>query len=201
MKTYRSAIWLNFGVLLLVIALVIGAKLFGSSASTLFRPPSSPRSPDERLLTHTFQILCTVPVICCAFSWGILRILRPGKKMNRFILASALLMGGFLINEIFRVHIIFLQAGVPKLVTCAVYAAIFGYYGFAFRRIISSTPYLPLALGMGLLFAGIVADSFSSSGSEFSILLEGVPKLLSEVNVALYFWWVCHREILRSRLN
>jgi hypothetical protein len=87
-----------------------------------------------------------VPAIVCAFSFGLLKTIQPRRKENLFILCSALLTGGFLINEIFRIHIILLAAGVPKLMTILVYAIIAGGYGLAFISKIKSTPYIrPLA--------------------------------------------------------
>jgi hypothetical protein len=198
MPAYRSAVWFNLVSLFLVTALVIAVALFGSSVGTLFLPPVSPRSLDERLLTHTFQILCAVPAIACAFSWGVLQTLQPNGKKNRFILGSACVTGGFLLNEIFRFHILLLQAGIPKLLTCLVYAALFSYYGFVFRRTIRSTPYLLLIFGLSLLFIGIVVDSLHIHGDGFPRLLEGIPKLFSEINIVLYFWLVCHQELVRS---
>lgn len=198
MKTYGSIFRLNILVLGLVAVLIVYAKLFGSSVSALFSPPVAPRYPDERLLTYTFQILCSVPVMVCAFSWGLLKTIHPYGKRNQFILASALLTGGFLINEIFRVHVILGQMGVPKYIACIAYAILLSCYGFVFKRAIASTPYIPLVMGIGLLFFGIIIDALHLTSNGFSSLLEGIPKLLSEINIAFYFWYVCTKEVLRS---
>jgi hypothetical protein len=198
MTTYRSVFWLNTVSLLLVIALIVSAKFSGLSVALLFLPPFTPNHPNVGLLTHTFQLLCSVPAIICAFSFGLLKTFQPRRKENLFILCSALLTGAFLINEIFRVHIILLGAGVPKLVTIFVYAIVGGLYGLAFRRTIQSTPYILLLTGMGLLFFAITVDSLHLNGKVLPSLLEGVPKLFSELNIALYFWYVCYQEVLRS---
>ena len=55
-----------------------------------------------------------------------------------------------------------------------------------------------LLSAMGLLFFAIAIDSLKLSGDGLPILLEGVPKLFSELNVALYFCYVCYGEVLRS---
>jgi hypothetical protein len=199
MTNYRSVFWLNSLSLVLVAALIVYSKVFGPSVSTLFLPPPSPQSPNVGLLTHTFQILCSVPPIVCAFSFGLLKTIQPQNKQNVFILCSALITGGFLINEIYRVHILVgLIAGVPKLAVIMVYAIAAGGYGFAFRRTIQSTPYILLLTGMVLLLTGISVDSLHLGFDGIPSLLEGIPKLFSEINIALYFWYVCYREVVRS---
>jgi len=198
MTTYRSVFWLNSVSFLLVVALIVYTKLFGPSVGSLFLPPFAPQYPSVGFLTHTFQLLCAVPAIVCAFSFALLKTIQPRRKENLFILCSALLTGGFLINEIFRIHIILLAAGVPKLMTILVYAIIAGGYGLAFSSQIKSTPYILLLTGMGLLFFAIAVDSLHLGFDAIASLLEGVPKLFSEINIALYFWYVCYREVVRS---
>ena len=125
MTSYRSAFWVNGLCLLLLIPLILYAKFSASiSVDWLFMPPVSPEHPSYRLLTYTFQILCTVPAMVCAFTWGLLRVIQPGNKQNSFILCSALITIGFLLNEIFRIHIVLLEFGIPKLVTIIVYAIV-----------------------------------------------------------------------------
>ena len=202
MKIYRSVVWVNILSFLFVVALVIYANFFGSSVGGLFLPPFTFSEPDIGFLTRTFQLLCSVPVIVCAFTFGLLKTIEPRGKNNVFILCSALLTGGFLINEIFRIHIYLISfAGIPKLVTSLVYGLVAAVYGFAFRRTIKSTPYFLLLTGMGLLFIGIVVDSLKLHGHGIPGLLEGLPKLFSEINIALYFWYVCYGEILRSQTH
>jgi hypothetical protein len=199
MTNYRSVFWLNTLSLLLVAALIVYSKLFGPSVSSLFLPPPFASSPNVALLTHTFQVLCTVPPIVCAFSFGLLKTIQPQSKQSLFILCSALITGGFLINEIFRVHILLgLIAGVPKLGVILVYAIAAVAYGLGFWRKIQSTPYIVLLTGMGLLFFGITVDSLHLGSNGVPSLLEGIPKLFSEINIALYFWYVCYGEIVRS---
>ncbi len=198
MKTYRSGVWLNSLSLLVVFALILYAQFFGSSVGELFRhPPFSP-SLDVGFLTHTFQILCSVPPVVCAFSFGLIRTIQPRRQENRFILCSALLTGGFLFNEIYRLHIVLAIAGVPKLVTVSVYAIILLGYALAFKRRIQSTPYLILLTGLGLLVLGITVDSLQLGSGGIPSLLEGLPKLFSEINIAFYFWYICYEEVMRS---
>lgn len=195
MNTYRSVVWLNSLSLLLVLALIVYAKFFGSSVGELFRHPPFAASLDVGFLTHTFQILCSVPPVVCVFSFGLLTTIRPNRQDNRFILYSALLTGGFLFNEIYRLHIVLAIAGIPKLLTISVYAVILVGYAIAFERRIRTTPYTILLIGLGLLFLGITVDSLHLSRGGISDLLEGLPKLFSEINIAFYFWYVCYQEV------
>lgn len=198
MKTYRSVLWLNSFSLFLVFGLIVYAQFFGSSVEELFRHPPFASSLDVGFLTNTFQILCCVPPVVCAFSFGLTTTLRPRSQENLFILCSALLTGGFLFNEIYRLHVVLAIAGVPKLVTIAVYAIILLAYALVFKQRIQSTPYFILLIGLGLLFVGITIDSLHLESDGISSLLEGLPKLFSEINIAFYFWYVCYREIMRS---
>lgn len=198
MTTYRSAFWLNTSSFLLVVALIVYTKFFRPSVSSLFLPPAASPYLDVGFLTHTFQILCSVPAIVCAFSFGLLKVIQPRRQENRFILYSALLTLGFLINEIYRIHVILSFSGIAKPVTILTYAIIVTTYGLTFRGQIQATPYSLLLTGMGLLFFAIAVDSLHLGDRAVPTLLEGIPKLFSEINITLYFWFVCYQEILRA---
>lgn len=196
MSIYKTIIWFNSLGLLLIIILILATKVFDISAGGLFLPPPAPEYPSAGLLTHTFQLLCCVPPLVCAFSFALLNKIKPESKNNKFILGSALLTAGFLINEIYRIHVIGTQLGISKLVTIFIYATIGIAYGLTFRRQLKSTPYFILIAGLGLLFMAITVDTLKLSGNSIPSLLEGIPKLLSGLNVALYFWVVCYHEVL-----
>lgn len=198
MRNYRPVLWLNSLSLLGVIALIIYSKWFGPSVSSLFLQPPSHRHFNVALLTHTFQLLCTVPPIVCGFSFALLKTIQPHRQENTFILCSALLTGGFLLNEIYRIHILLAIAGIPKLVTILVYGVFLLWYVFTFKRRIKATPYILLLIGVGLLFLGITVDTLRLGGDTIPILLEGIPKLFSEINIVIFFWYVCYQQIIRS---
>lgn len=195
MQTYRPVFWLNSLSLLGVIALIIYSKLFGPSVSSLFLQPPYHKNFNVALLTHTFQILCAVPPIVCSFSFALLKTIKPQRKKNIFILCSALLTAGFLTNEIYRIHIILAIAGIPKLVTITAYGILLFWYVLSFKKYIQATPYILLLTGISLLFLGITVDSLHLGDETIAILLEGIPKLFSEINIVLYFWYVCYQEV------
>lgn len=198
MKKYKFVFWVNGLFLALITLLLIYAKSSASaSVNTLFMPPLAPQHPSERLLTYTFQILCTVPAIVCAFTWGLLNTVQPNNKYKNFIFCSALIMGGFLINEVFRIHVILLNSGIPKLLTIFFFTLIAFLYIGLFRKEIKATIYPLLLVGIGLLIVAVIIDSLGLKNDIFAGLLEGLPKIFSAVNLAIYFWYVCYRELIK----
>ena len=105
MTIYRSLFRLNCLSVLLVGFLVLLTLMSGLQVSDLFFNPFFSPNPTLALLTRTFQLLCSVPVIVCTFSYGLAKTIQLRFQENRFILFSALLTGGFLLNEIYRIHI------------------------------------------------------------------------------------------------
>ena len=198
MTIFRLVVRLNCLSFFLVALLIIFTQLSGLKASDLFFHPYFSPNPNVALLTRTFQILCSVPVIVCTFTYGLAKTIQPRTSENRFLLFSALLTGGFLLNEIYRIHIYMVAVGIPKLGVSLLYAVVFSSYGWFFRRELQCTPYQILLAGLGLLFFAIGVDSQHLKNKIFSSLLEGVPKLFSEINIAFYYWYVCNCFLLKA---
>jgi len=194
----RSVVRLNCLSLLLVGLLIVFTHFSGLKVSDLFFHPYFSPNPNVALLTRTFQILCSVPVIVCAFTYGLAKSLQPRPLENRFILFSAFLTGGFLLNEIYRIHIYMIALGIPKLGVSFLYAVVLSSYGWFFQRELKLTPYQILLAGLGLLFFAIAVDSLHLKNKIISSLLEGIPKLLSEINIACYYWYVCQCFLQKS---
>jgi len=191
MTISRFVVRLNCLSFFLVALLIFFTQLSGLKVSDLFFHPYFSANPHVALLTRTFQILCSVPVIVCTFTYKLAQSIQPRTSENRFILFSALLTGGFLLNEIYRIHIYMVLLGISKLGVSLLYAVVFCSYGWFFRRELQCTPYQILLAGLGLLFFAIGVDSLHLKNQIFSSLLEGVPKLFSEINIAFYYWYVC----------
>jgi len=191
MTISRFVVRLNCLSFFLVALLIIFTQLSGLKVSDLFFHPYFSPYLHVALLTRTFQILCSVPVIVCTFTYGLAKSIQPRTSENRFILFSALLTGGFLLNEIYRIHIYMVAVGIPKLGVSLLYAVVVSSYGWFFRRELQLTPYQILLAGLGLLFFAIGVDFLHLKNKIFSSLLEGVPKLFSEINIAFYYWYVC----------
>ncbi|MEG4581097.1 hypothetical protein QUA71_16005 [Microcoleus sp. MON1_C5] len=198
MTISRFVVRLNGLSLFLVVLLILLTQLAGLKVSDLFFHPYFSPNPNVALLTRIFQILCSVPVIVCTFTYGLAQSIQPRNYENRFILFSALLTGGFLLNHSYRIHIYMIALGIPKLGVSLLYAVVLCSYGWFFRRELQLTPYPILLAGLGLLFFAIGVDSLHLKNKIFSSLLEGVPKLFSEINIAFYYWYVCKCFLLKA---
>lgn len=186
---------INFVVLLLVLALIAGVDQAKLHPSLLFYPPATPPTPIAGLLTHSFQLLCCFPPIICLFSYALLSAKTNPSNSRQFLLFSGIITGLFALNEIFRIHIILLYFDIPKFLTISVYALGILLYGLAFWRRIGQTYYQIFITALALLTFAIAIDFLQLKNRGFASLSEGIPKLLSAVNLASYFWDVCFQEI------
>jgi len=167
---------INLVVLLLILALTAWVDRAELNSSLLFYPPATPPTPIAGLLTHSFQLLCCFPPIVCLFSYALLSRKASFNNSRHFLLVSGIITGLFAINEIFRIHIILL------------------YFNIFWRRI-RQTYYQILIIALALLTFAIAIDFLQLKNQGFASLSEGIPKLLSAVNLAGYFWDVCFQEI------
>ncbi|WP_228056337.1 hypothetical protein [Microcoleus sp. LEGE 07076] len=94
-----------------------------------------------------------------------------------------------------------IRLGIPKLGVCLLYAVVLFSYGWVFQRELKDTPYKILLAGVALLFWAIAIDSLHLKNKILASLLEGVPKLFSEINIAFYYWYVCQCFIKRYLPN
>lgn len=198
MANYRIVFLLNTLAVLLVAVVSFALNGFGSSVKGLFFPPCLATYPGAGFFFLMFQMLFYCSVMVCVFSFGLLRTTQPNRPENQFILGSAIVTGFFLFNEVFRTHVHLGRAGFPKVTIVIIYAVAAAVYGLTFRRQIKSTPYFLLVSGVCLLFLAFFVEALRLKDEAISSLLEGIPKLLSGVNIALYFWFVCKGLILRS---
>jgi hypothetical protein len=179
----------------LILALIAGVDRAKLNSSLLFYPPATPPTPIAGLLTHSFQLLCCFPPIVCLFSYALLSRKASFNNSRQFLLFSGIITGIFAINEIFRIHIILLYFNIPKFLTISVYALAILIYGLVFWRRIRQTSYQILIIALALLTLAIAIDFLQINNRGFASLSEGIPKLLSAVNLASYFWDVCFQEI------
>jgi hypothetical protein len=193
---------ISLAVNLFALYLILGAIALADRSRLpprwLFFPPATPPAPLAGLLTHTFQLLGCVPSIVCLFTVCVLYSQKKQGKNGLFLLASALVTGIFAINEVYRGHIILLYYGIPKDRTIGVFAIGVILYGLIFWRQIRKTSYAILFGALALLALAIGMDFTRLDNPEFAALAEGIPKLLSGLNFALYFWDLCSREISRA---
>ncbi len=195
-SVYPSLLWLNGFMLLLVGAVAVWAMAAGLPAATIFLHPESYSHISIGSLTHLFQILCALPPVVCLFTHQALKGF--DSSSHRFLLGSALLTAGFLLNEIYRIHIHLGAIGIDKPIVIAAYGVVAMLYLVSFRKQIQATPYPILLIGLGILLVGIVIDSLHLPDQNLTNFLEGIPKLLSQTTVSFYFWTVCQQILQRT---
>ena len=184
--------------ILLLIWVILYAQKFAPPVDGLFIPPATPRYPTAGILTHTFEVLCSIPPVICGFTLVIIRRIHPNNSNNFFLLGSTILTTGLFFNEIYRIHIILQYFEIPKLTTIRVYGVVLILYLLLFWKILRNTNYGILLTASLLIITAVLIDSFSSYFPMNSFLIEGVPKLLGMMNFTLYFCLVCYQTILNS---
>ncbi|GFE70337.1 hypothetical protein [Chroococcus sp. FPU101] len=194
----RSFVQINILFLFFIAGVILLANSQHIPPVILFWPPPTPYPRSQWLFTHTFQILCCVSPLVCAFTFFLLNKIVPNHPKNSFFFASTLIMGFFWLNEIYRFHIILLSFGLAKILSIMVFSMVFCAYLLMFWRQLQQTRYWIFALGMILLFVAILIDSLHLKNYQLASVLEGIPKLLSGVNLALYFWDTCQKELLQT---
>ncbi|EAZ92475.1 hypothetical protein CY0110_02079 [Crocosphaera chwakensis CCY0110] len=184
--------------LFLLILIIFYAQKFEPSVEGLFIPPPTPPYPTAAFLTHTFEILCSISPVICGFTFVILRRINPNNSNNFFLLGSTILTAGFLLNEIYRIHIILQYFDIPKLTTIKTYGFILLLYLLLFWKNLKLTPYGIIITSFLLIIIAVLIDTFYEQFSIKSLLIEGIPKLLGMINFTLYFCLVCYQEIIKE---
>ncbi|MGK7958260.1 MAG: hypothetical protein AB4063_23835 [Crocosphaera sp.] len=188
----------NLVSLFLLILIIISAQKIELSIDGLFMPPATPPYPTAGFLTHTFEILCSIPPVVCGFTFVILRRINPNNRQNFFLLASTILTAGFFFNEIYRIHIILQYFAIPKPMTIKVYGVILLLYLLLFWKQIKSTHCGIIGTAFFLMTLAVLIDSFYNYFPIQSLLIEGIPKLLGIINFTLYFCLVCYQTVLNT---
>jgi hypothetical protein len=190
----------NTLVILILSGLSIYAKLNnqGDGLERLFSDPFNFWFPYEGILTGFSEVLWCVAVTTCAFTFGVLRQKKSRSQAEIFLFFSALLLGVFFLDDRFRMTLILSRLGISKKLIYLCYASGVFLYVFKFWRFIITTPYLPLIAAFILFAVSRFEDIFSMPSLGIHAMLEDGTKLLALINLALYFWYICHQEILRN---
>ncbi|MEG4168991.1 MULTISPECIES: hypothetical protein [unclassified Microcoleus] len=189
----------NILTVLILGGLSVYAKLNnqGDGVERLFSDPFNFWFPYEGILTGVSEVLWCIPVAICAFTFGVVRQKEPRSRSGTFLFFSALLLGVFFLDDRFRMTLIMSRLGISKKLIYLCYGSAVFLYGVKFWRYIKTTPYLPLVAAFLLLAISRFADPLESQSLGVHAMLEDGTKLLALLNLALYFWHVCHQEIGR----
>ena len=189
----------NILTVLMLGGLSVYAKLNnqGDGLERLFSDPFDLWFPYEGILTGVSEVLWCVAVTICAFTFGVVRQQKSRSRSQIFLFFSALLLGVFFLDDRFRMTLILSSLGVSKKLIYLCYASGVFIYSVKFWRFIRTTAYLPLIAAVLLLAISRLEDLFSVRSQGLHAMLEDGTKLLGLLNLALYFWHVCDREIWR----
>lgn len=169
----------------------------GDGVERLFSDPFNFWFPYEGILTGVSEVLGCSCVAICAFSFGLLRQKDPRSRSTIFLFFSALLLGVLYVDDRFRMTLILTRLGISKKIIYLCYASGVLLYISNFWRYIKTTPYLPLVLALLLFAISRFEDIINSPSTGLHAMLEDGTKLLALLNLALYFWYVCHQEVGR----
>lgn len=169
----------------------------GDGVERLFSDPFNFWFPYEGILTGVSEVLWCIPVAICAFTFGVLRQKEPQSRSAIFLFFSALLLGVFFLDDRFRMTLILSRLGISKKLIYLCYGSAIFLYGLKFRRYIKTTPYLPLVVAFVLFAISRFEDILALPSLGAHAMLEDGTKLLALLNLAMYFWHICHQELRR----
>ncbi|MEG4058967.1 MULTISPECIES: hypothetical protein [unclassified Microcoleus] len=169
----------------------------GRGVERLFSDPFNFWFPYEGILTGVSEVLGCLPVAICAFTFGVLRQKDRGSRSAIFLFFSALLLGAFYLDDRFRMTLIMSRLGISKKIIYLCYGSAVFLYGVKFWRYIKTTHYLPLVAAFFLFAISRLEDLLETPHQALHAMLEDGTKLLGLVNLAVYFWYVCHHEVWR----
>lgn len=207
LKSDRSIILFNGLFLGLLIALGFYIRMSGTAPGSgysnrietlegLFSEPFDPKEPYLGMLTSLSEVLWCFSATICIVTFSLIKRFHSARKTDWFILCSAIGIGVLLVDDLFRLTLILHSfAGVPKPFMYSIYGMAAIAYFVAFWRRLLSTPYVLLLISIILFIISGVTDVLPIEGNGTPIFLEDGTKLLGILNVALYFWQVCHQQV------
>ncbi|WP_341736188.1 hypothetical protein [Microcoleus sp. CAWBG640] len=191
----------NTLTILMLAGISIYAKITnkGDGVERLFSDPFNFWLPYEGILTGISELFWSIPVTICAFTFGVLRQKNHRPSAQSFLFFSALLLGVFFLDDRFRMTLILSGLGVSKKLIYLCYATGILVWGLRFWKFIKTTPYLPLIAAFMLFAFSRLEDIFAAKSQGVHAMLEDGTKLLALINLALYFWHICHQELVGKK--
>jgi hypothetical protein len=200
LRTHPHIVWLNGLTVLLFAVLTLYVKLWsdGLVVERLFSSPYDQEFPYFGMLTTASNLLLCFAASSSSFSAMLLRELHPQRKLNGFVAGFALILTVIVVDRALRLTVILSSFGrVLKLLMFLIYGASALWWAFKFRHKLAATPYAMLLGAIGLLVFAAVVDLVSLQGHGRPAMLEEGSTLLATVNIALYIWLVCRKEVLK----
>ena len=195
-------IWLNILAFIFLSFLSIYAKVKskGRGIEVLFSDPFDIGVFYLGWFTAVSETLWCAAIAICLFTAMLLP--KSSRKLTIFLAVSALVMTLLYLDDRFRLTLILTvifgtYQGV-KVMVYSVYGLLLLSYAWLFRYTIKRTPYIPLLIAFVLFGFSSAIDITPMSSKGIHAMLEDGSKLIGLINLTIYFWYVCQREIRKK---
>ena len=198
-------VWLNGLAIVALGSLSLYAKIQnkGEGIENLFSDPFHSTTYYFGWFTGISEILWCVAIAICLFTTFLLP--QANHRAKSFFLASSLLMALLYFDDRFRltlILVVFFGAYTKvKAIVYSIYGSLLVLYGWKFRQKISKTPYLPLLFSFFLFAFSSFIDITPMTSRGTHAMLEDGTKLIGLINLTLYFWYTCYREVKQYLRN
>ena len=197
-------IWLNAATIVMLGLLSLYAKVRskGAGIESLFSDPFYFGIFYLGWFTSVSEILWCTAIAICLFSAFLLST--SNRSFGVFLFSSAVIMLLLFFDDRFRLTLIlcvfFGTCKVVKLSVYATYGTLLILYAWLFRHTIKKTPYIPLLVSFCLFGFSSAIDITPIGNRGIHAMLEDGSKLIGLINLTIYFWWICQREIKKNLL-
>ncbi len=195
-------IWLNILTIILLSFLSIYAKVEskGYGIEVLFSDPFNIGIFYLGWFTAVSEALWCVAIAICLFTAMLLP--KSNRKFIWFLSISAVVMTLLYLDDRFRLTlilcVIFGAYQIVKATVYSIYGLLLISYAWFFRFTIKKTPYVPLLIAFCLFGFSSVIDITPLSSKGIHAMLEDGTKLIGLINLTIYFWYICQREIKKK---
>ncbi|MBE9177884.1 hypothetical protein IQ268_04710 [Oculatella sp. LEGE 06141] len=200
-QSYPTILWLNGAAVGFFVLLTVYVKLWsdGKVIERLFSPPFNQEFPYFGMLITASNLLLCLSASICTFSVVLIKDSRSRGKINWFLAGFALILSVILLDRMFRFTVILVSLGsLLKLAMFLLYGVAAVGYASVFRHKLLSTPYAVLLGAVALLVFGAIVDLTQLDGHGLPAMLEEGSTLLAMINIAIYVWIVCRKEVLKG---
>lgn len=196
-----AILWLNGVTLAFFVVLTIYVKFWsdGKVVERLFSAPFDREFPYFGMLITASNLLLCLSASICTFSVVLIKDFRSTHKINSFLAGFALILSVILLDRMFRFTVILMSFGrLLKLAMFLLYGLTAIGYASRFRQKLIATPYFLLLGAIALLVFGAIVDLTGIEGHGTPAMLEEGSTLLATLNIAIYMWIVCRKEVLEK---
>ena len=195
-------IWLNAIAVTILGVLSAYAKIKskGSRIDVLFSDPFYVGSFYLGWFTSVSEILWCMAIAICLFS--IFLLPRSSRRFQIFLGVSASIMLLLFFDDRFRSTLIlcafFNTCKVVKPIVYSIYGLLVISYAYLFRQTIRQTPYITLLVSFFLFGFSSAIDIAPITSPGTHAMLEDGTKLIGLINLTIYFWRICQREVKKN---